>query len=138
MPLGYNQLDLAAALISFGLGLLFSGHQFIGPVFIVLGGIYYILVRQIHRQTHPKLYKATTRRSRTAKLEPTLQQKIRALDAWYYSKDGEVVGPVAEGQLLILFDMKSISEDTLVYNSEIGKEWCSFDKEFSGYKVSLR
>lgn len=133
ISLHFLQLDIAVIFTSFGIGLLVAGHYIIGPAFIAFGAILYIINSYQYHQAHRVPHKVRSRHNHYVRQDPTLEQKLRALDAWYYSKDGEVVGPVAEGQLLTLFDIKAISENTLVYNSEVGKVWRPFGEEFSRF-----
>lgn len=126
----FNRDNLIVASASFGVGLMLSGQYIIGAAAVSVIIISRLRSRRYDQNKTSKLINERLNHKNQSNHEPTLNQKLRALDSWYYSEDGEVVGPVAEGQILVLYDLKAISESTLVYNSETGKEWRPFGEEF--------
>ncbi len=54
--------------------------------------------------------------------------KLSSIDTWYYSKDGETVGPLGEGAILHLFKSNKIAKNTFIYNSVISNEWIPFEQ----------
>lgn len=103
--------------ISFGVGLLLAGRYILGAAAVAIGVVAYF------RSAHSEAKKSDVHWN-----DLTYKEKLSSIDAWYYSKDGETVGPLGEGAILHLFKNNKISKETFIFNSVISNEWIPFEQ----------
>ena len=106
--------------ISFGIGLLIAGRYVLGTAAIAIGAVAYL------RSSHIKAKDAHKPEAHWNDL--SYKEKLSSIDTWYYSKDGETVGPLGEGAILHLFKNNKISKETFIFNSVISNEWIPFEQ----------
>lgn len=109
--------------VSFGIGLLLAGRYILGTAAIVIGvGAYFR-----SKYFEDKNKELENKKPAVRWHELTYQEKVISIDNWYYSNNGEAIGPLGEGAILHLLKDKKISKDTPVFNSVISSEWIPFE-----------
>jgi hypothetical protein len=104
--------------VSFGIGLLLAGRYVLGAAAIVIGAVAYFRANQFKEdQKHETHWN-----------DLSYKEKLSSIDTWYYSKDGNTVGPLGEGAILHLFKNNKITKETFIYNSVISNEWIPFEQ----------
>jgi hypothetical protein len=104
--------------VSFGIGLLLAGRYVLGAAAIVIGAVAYFRANQFKEdQKHETHWN-----------DLSYKEKLSSIDTWYYSKDGNTVGPLGEGVILHLFKNNKITKETFIYNSVISNEWIPFEQ----------
>jgi len=106
--------------VSFGIGLLLAGRYILGTAAIAIGAVAYLRSKQLAAKVNHK--------PEVHWNDLPFKDKLSSIDTWYYSKDGETVGPLGEGAILHLFKNNKIASNTLIYNSIISKEWILFEQ----------
>ena len=106
--------------VSFGIGLLLAGRYILGTAAIAIGAVAYLRSKHFEaRSAHkPEVHWN----------DLSFKEKLSSIDSWYYSKDGEIVGPLGEGAIIHLFKSHKIAKNALVYNSIISNEWIPFEQ----------
>ena len=106
--------------VSFGVGLLLAGRHILGTAAIVIGAVAYLKSKLLETKSAHK--------PEVHWNDLSFKEKLSSIDSWYYSKDGEIVGPLGEGAILHLFKSHKIAKNSLVYNSIISNEWIPFEQ----------
>ena len=106
--------------VSFGIGLLLAGRYILGTAAIAIGAVAYLRSKQLEAKAAHK--------PEVHWNELSFKDKLSSIDTWYYSKDGETVGPLGEGAILHLFKNNKIAKNTFIYNSVISNEWIPFEQ----------
>ena len=106
--------------VSFGIGLLLAGRYILGTAAVAIGAVAYLRSKQLEAKAAHK--------PEVHWNDLSFKDKLSSIDTWYYSKDGETVGPLGEGAILHLFKNNKIAKNTLIYNSIISSEWVPFEQ----------
>ena len=106
--------------VFFGIGLLLAGRYILGAAAIAIGAVAYLRSTQLEAKL--------ARKHEVHWNDLSFKEKLSSIDAWYFSKDGEIVGPLGEGAILHLFKNNKISRNTFIYNSVISNEWIPFEQ----------
>ena len=97
-----------------------AGRYILGTAAVAIGAVAYLRSKQLEAKA--------AHQPQAQWNELSFKEKLSSIDAWYYSKDGETVGPLGEGAILHLFKNKKITKNTFIYNSVISNEWISFEQ----------
>ena len=84
--------------VSFGIGLLLAGRYISGTAAITIGFVAYLRSKQLEAKAAHK--------PEVHWNDLSFKEKLSSIDTWYYSNDGEVIGPIGEGAILHLFKNK--------------------------------
>ena len=118
--------------VSFGVGLILSGHFLQGILAMAIGGVAYWKNSKSSVWSRSKSDSSPFMQPVISKVEVDLPHKKKPethhedpppIDNWYYAKDEEVVGPLLESEMVDLMKSEEIAGDTLVFNAEIGDDW---------------
>ena len=142
------QEKLIVGLISFGLGLILSGHYLFGLLPIGAGVFFYVKNRAAYADLEKSLISmlgagsspgAGARKlespGKTEKPGKTVGKPESAtptaptpLENWYYEHAGAALGPFKESEIRNLVHTGEITAETLVYNPIFGDEWRTLEK----------
>lgn len=106
--------------VSFGVGLVIAGRYVLGAAAVAIGSVAYLRSAQLKAK---EAHKPEVQWN-----DLTYKEKLSSIDTWYYSKDGEAVGPLGEGAILHLFKNNKIFMETFIFNSVISREWIPFER----------
>jgi len=118
--------------VSFGVGLILSGHFLQGILAVAIGAVAYWKnskpTMHIKSKSHSSPFMQSVITKEVADLphkknSETHHEEPPPIDNWYYAKEEEVVGPLLESEMIALMKSEEIAGDTLVFNAEVGDEW---------------